>query len=404
MTVGHVCVTTSYALNAEPRAPRHALALANAGWRVTLVDSVPEGVTTPLLPEVEQHPRITRVTHRYPWGGGRPISAALLRGRQVAQRLLLRATGRLAAGALSVRAARLANTLRSIPADIYFAHNIDALAPTATVARRNGAQLVFDCMEFYSDMGEDQSVEDASMIRRLEREYLRRCSLVTASSEEMAAAYRQEYSLPNVLALYNMAELEALPSIPKANGLALYWRNSVIGFGQRGLDDALVALSQLPDDVSLNLQGKLQLDGGEALRTRISELRIGSRVAIHDAFRTGEAVRSAAQFHVGLCLERAGNRNHELTVSSKIFDYMAAGLAVVSSNLPALAAVVARSGAGLTYAAGDTRDLVRAVLALRLHPEDVARFSAAGQRFTRSSGNARMEMTKLVNAFSAIWR
>src|SRR5262249_6832456 len=142
------------------------------------------------------------------------------------------------------------------PADMYVAHNIETLLPTMRAASKHGAAVVFDCMEFYSDMGDSQHPTEAAAARALEAKYLPRCALVIASSDIMADTLAVEYSIRRPLAAYNVPPTEReLPS-RKGGGLNLYWRNSVIGFGQRGLEEVLYALAMLPADVHLHLQGR----------------------------------------------------------------------------------------------------------------------------------------------------
>ena len=226
---------------------------------------------------------------------------------------LFRARGWVPAAALCTRVIGLERMLLDVRADVYFGHNIDTLAPVCRAAKRRGALVGFDCMEFHSDMGETQNALDRRLIRALEERWLGSCALVLASSDSVADELVKEYGIPRPLPLYNVPERqESLP--PKeGNGLSLYWRNSVIGLGQRGLEDALLALGRLPDAVVLHLQGRLPTDGGRGLRAKIKALQLAHRVVIHPPHAPEEAVNHAARYHVGLCLERRGNRNHECT-------------------------------------------------------------------------------------------
>jgi hypothetical protein len=58
--------------------------------------------------------------------------------------------------------------------------------------------------------------------------------LVLASSDQVADALVHEYGIPSTArALHNVPPVEEqLPKKPQ-DGLALYWRNAVVGLGQR---------------------------------------------------------------------------------------------------------------------------------------------------------------------------
>jgi glycosyltransferase involved in cell wall biosynthesis len=252
-------------------------------------------------------------------------------------------------------------------------------------------------MEFHGDMGSGQTRREGRLIDQIQRRCLKDCLLVTASSPEVAAALESEYGLNDVLALYNVPPLMS-ELAPRQSGFHLYWRNAVVNVGERGLSDVLAAMSTLPSEIQLHLQGRLPLDGGARLREEIASHGLVDRVTFHPPYRPEDAVREASRFQVGLCLERATNRNHALTVSNKMFDYHMAGLVVVSSDLPGLKQVLARSGGGLCYHAGDVDDLRATILKLFEDPSWLDECSQRARTFALSEGNVEREMKRFVDA------
>src|SRR2546427_10788877 len=107
-------------------------------------------------------------------------------------------------------------------------------------------------MEFYSDMADSQSDLERSMVRSVEKQCLPSCALVLASSDEVADALVAEYGIARPLPLYNTPPVERALAPEKSGNLDLYWRNSVVGLGQRGLEDVLIALTRLPARVILH--------------------------------------------------------------------------------------------------------------------------------------------------------
>lgn len=391
-----ICVVTSYAAAAEPRAPRHAVAAKRAfpDAEVTFVDLVPAGhVPMPdpsLLAEID----IKRLTVEFPT---RKSSLPGLAGRKMAtqwHRALFVATGKVFEGVFGERSHGLTRVLRNLSADAYISHNIETLLP-AMRAASGRAEVVFDCMEFYSDMGDGQSPLEARAAATLEANCLPDCALVIASSEGLADALVAKYAIRPPLPAYNVPPV--LPELPprREGRLTLYWRNSTIGFGQRGLDDALVALCELPADVQLFLQGRPAPDGGKAVLERTAALGVEERVTILPPYAPEDAVREAARHHIGLCLERKGPRNHELTVSNKMFDYHMGGLAVISSDLPSLRHVIDRSHGGLLYEPGNPRSLANAIGSLYSSPTLLSELQANARRFALREANLELELDKL---------
>jgi glycosyltransferase involved in cell wall biosynthesis len=190
-----------------------------------------------------------------------------------------------------------------------------------------------------------------------------------------------------------------LPQPPIVGGLRLYWRNAVIAPGARGLQDAIAALALLPKDVVLSAQGNRSPDGERAVRAIAESRGVSSRVHLLEPHLPGAAVKAAAEHMVGLCLEREGPKNHDLTVSNKMFDYHMAGLAVIASDRPSLKAVLEESRGGLVYRSGDVGDLAAKIRALYDDRHLLASLAASARAFALSKGNAESEMRKLVEGF-----
>lgn len=387
-----ICVCTTNSACREPRAPRHAVALAGMSdeHEVVFLDCLPRGTVGAAPFAFAGKSNLAYRSCYYPHRGSGILSLAL-------DKLRTRCSG-----SLSVPASRLVKALRSTAADAYYGHNIDTLRPICEAAEKNGALVLFDSMEFYSDMGDSQTASQIERIRQIERTYLGRCSLITTSSPQIAEALSAIYGVTRMLPLYNAPPI--WPTLPpkKTDTFSLYWRNAVIGLSQRGLEDALLALKQLPEDIALDIQGRLPADGGRALTDRIRSLNLAGRVGIHEPFQPHEAVAAASPYSVGLCLERPGIRNHELTVSNKMFDYFMAGLAVIASDLPGLRSIITRSGAGLLFQAGEPDDLAAKVLQLYEDRKLFWQCAHSARSFALSEGNAEHEMQKLLSAFESL--
>lgn len=397
-----VCVCTSGEGIQEPRAPRHAAWLAqfNEAIDVIFVDSAPFGTARRPVKVFESLGNMTWRTHYY---ASRSSGVArLLRDRitQAIARSAFRFIGTLTPSALSTHACRLERILEDCAADVYLAHNIETLLPAYRVSRRSGGLTMFDSMEFYSDMGDSQTPQERDLINAIERECLPQCALVLASSDQVADELAKEYTIERPLPLYNVPEVEKTIAQKPMRGFELYWRNSVVGLGQRGLDEALVALSQLDgEEITLHLQGRLPLDGGAALKRRIAALELDNRVFFHAPYSPENAVKEAAQHTVGLCLERRGCRNHDLTVSNKIFDYHMAGLVSIASDLPGLRGVIKRSCGGLLFEPGSAEDLSAKIRSLYHDQEALQRYSTNAREFALREGNRDVERTKFCDAF-----
>jgi hypothetical protein len=305
--------------------------------------------------------------------------------------------------ALSPKMNGFERLIRQCDADLIMAHNIDTLLPAYRVARDSGALLLFDSMEFHSDMDESQHPLEIDLIKSIERMCLPVCSLITTSSHRVAQALNETYGVTTTLPLYNTPRCRTQVDVEKVSGFSLYWRNSTIGLSHRGLADAIQALRQLPLDISLHVQGHLPPNNRSEIFELAKSLGVAERLVVHPPCKPERAVEEAARFHVGLCLERKGNRNHELTVSNKMFDYHMAGLAVVSSDLPALHDIINRSQGGLVFRPGDIDQLTEAIRRVYDDRDLLGKLAQNARTFALSDGNLENEMRKFRGVFEQLF-
>lgn len=396
--IKRVCIVTGHGLS-EPRGVRHALAAKKAfpHAEVQFVFFRQPGpfseIERLILNELSG---IECMPIEFPTRRAAPMLWAFRKVLTIVSIQFFILTGIALDWLFSYRIFGLRSFLKKLSADIYFAHNFETLLPAASAAKINKSHFVFDCMEFYSDMGDGQSKFISRAIYNVERKNLPSASFVTTASPELSEIYKNSYNLINIEHSYNCPKITRnLPPKKNSTALSLYWRNSVLGLGQRGLEDVLLALSHIHANVNLYLQGQFSNDGGSALRSKINSLGLDGRVVFLDAHLPGEAVVSAARFDVGLCLERKGPRNHDLTVSNKMFDYHMAGLAVIASDLPGLRNVIQNSGGGLLYEPGNVDDLIQKIDLLLYDQSLLKSLQYNSRSFAMSDANYEFEIERV---------
>jgi glycosyltransferase involved in cell wall biosynthesis len=398
-----ICVCTPYRADAEPRGPRHASALAalNPEWQVIFVDCAPNGFTRIPTPALATLPNLRWITHNFAVKGDGLLALVKNKLYTWLAAQIFRFTGKLSPALFSPIVVGLTKKLAALHPDVIHAHNVEMLLPSLLALPERG-KLIFDCMEFYSDMGEGQTKLFRRAVCRLETMVLPRCLLLTTSSPQVSAAYQETYGDLRTISLYNCpSRVDDLPC-PAAGPLRLYWRNSVLGLSQRGLAEVLDAMVSLPAEITLHLQGRPGLDCGVVLQHEIKRRGLSERVFVLPPHAPDGAVAAAATFNVGLCLERSGNRNHELTVSNKMFDYLMAGLAVVSSDLPGLREVVERSEAGLLFQPGSADSLREQILRLHESPDLLMTLRNRARSYATREGNRELQMTRFQRKFEIL--
>jgi glycosyltransferase involved in cell wall biosynthesis len=170
----------------------------------------------------------------------------------------------------------------------------------------------------------------------------------------------------------------------------------------RGVGDLLAACRELTNagvSFVLDMVG----DGRDYadIRRRASDLRlIGPRVVFHGRLPHRDAITILRGGHVGVVPHHA-RQSWNTTIPNKLFDYMAAGLAVVSSDAAPAARIIAETGAGLLFRSGDASDLA-AKLRQMLNPDDWDRHRKAGQNAVLSRYNWESDSRVLLDVVSRV--
>jgi glycosyltransferase involved in cell wall biosynthesis len=100
----------------------------------------------------------------------------------------------------------------------------------------------------------------------------------------------------------------------------------------------------------------------EGLRQLSVELGLDSRVHFHAPVPLADLLSYSSQADVGVTLLEDTSENHRLALPNKTFEYIAAGIPVVASDLPELKRLIQRFGIGWS---ADPADPVAVAGALR---------------------------------------
>jgi glycosyltransferase involved in cell wall biosynthesis len=170
----------------------------------------------------------------------------------------------------------------------------------------------------------------------------------------------------------------------------------------RGLEvllDGMALLAQKGADAKLDLIG-----GGrdlDLLRRRAARLGLWEpRVTFHGYVpHHGQALEIVAKADVGV-IPHLANGWANSTIPNKLFDYMAAGLPVLTSDAAPCARIVRQTGAGEIFRSGDPQELARGVG--RLRPPDVrSRYSQAGRSAILDTYNWEADTKRLCASVAA---
>lgn len=322
-----VCISP---LRHDSRVLRHAALLAEAGHNVCVLAQapLPEVLPTPVAvvpgPGSDTRVRLGMVMRQAP-ASLLPSSAPplywLSYSRLVARRQLL-----------------------TFCPDLVIANDWRAL-PIAFAARRSGARIIYDSHEFASEEFSD-SWRWRMLARRhvaaIEERFIGRADAVVTVSAGLADALAQRYSLPTPTVVSNVPAWQPRVFRPVGDLVTVLYHGVVVP--RRGLEDLIASVPMWPHQFRLVIRGPAQGGFDQHLRQLAGPLR--DRVSFEAGVPPDEVVAAAAEADIGIFLLANSTTHARYAMPNKIFEYMQAGLMIVSSDLPEIRRVIDKAGCG----------------------------------------------------------
>lgn len=309
----------------DARLAKQAQALRQAGWQVDLVAW--EGAEGP-------YPSLPGAI-LVPWRG----SAA---GRVA--RLPLPGMVRSKAAAVARRAAMVGQLTSGAYAAVVVS-DPESLQPAATAKAAGGYGLVYDAHEYYPEEVPDDPARAAWVMRAHQRAAPAIDGFITVNPA-IAELYRQTTpAFPAAEIVRNASDLESTPLDDGRLADAVGWRGPILLFQgalthQRGLQPLVEAMALAPPDWRLAILGTGPLEA--ALKASAGErVRFLPPVPWDSLHLWTAGAALGAVLYEGTCA------NQRLCSPNKLWEYPAAGVPLLATDLPFLGATVREAGIGI---------------------------------------------------------
>jgi glycosyltransferase involved in cell wall biosynthesis len=271
---------------------------------------------------------------------------------------------------------RLFLLLLSRPAQLLLANDLDTLPAAFVAARIKGSELVYDSHEYFTEVPELFTPDGRSRLARrvwlaLERAIFPRVRHIITVNDSIAAAYRERYgsTLTVVRNIPMHRDLGPLPSradlgLP-ADRFILILQGSGINV-QRGGEEAVLAMRELPDCLLLVVGGG---DAWPVLHGLVEQHGLNDRVRLLDRMPYERMMQYTRNADLGLSLDKDTNLNYRYSLPNKLFDYFRAHIPALVTDLPEVAGIVRRYGAGVVIPSPDPDRIAAEVRALQGNAE-----------------------------------
>lgn len=307
-------------------------------------------------------------------------------------------------------------TCRNAAADLIIVRDLP-LCPTAIgVGKRLGIPVMLDMAENYPAMMRvlwetgrntilDSVVRNPTVTAHLERRCVNKVDhilvVVEESADRVAALGVSRDKLTVVSNTPPLSRLSNGPQVPRAQRD----RIEVVYMGNlevvRGLLESIDAIALLK---AKGLHIRLRVIGRGRDEALIKQRCASHGLVAQDVEFLGyiesheEALRIVSNSDVGLMPHRK-NDSWDTTIPNKLFDYMAAGLPVVSSDAAPCARILSETNAGRTFASGDASGIARAIEEVT-QPGMGAELGAAGRHAVENRYNWEHDTAILLDAVS----
>ena len=228
---------------------------------------------------------------------------------------------------------RLANAIISEKPDIIHANDLTALIPAYYAAKKLKCRLIYDSHEVFLDnIGLSNSKLHKLYYSYFEKKIVKKCDLMVSVSNAAAEYFAETYKIRKPLVVTNCIPMDRICEKKPDNGKFEVLNHGMFYEG-RGYSTMAQAAKLLKgkSDICFAIRGFGKLE--ESLRKYVSDNKLDN-FKFYPPVNVQELVSEAASSSVGVAITEPINLNFKLSVSNKLFEYAAAGLPVIMSDIP----------------------------------------------------------------------
>lgn len=313
------------------------------------------------------------------------------------------------------RLPRLYRLAKALDAEYYHCNEVDSWLVGVALKLRYGKALIFDAHEEYPWTFAERRFPSpvrpvvAAMVGWL----LGRLAAVSDRVVLAKRSLRDDYQAARdrLVLVQNFTPLEQTLDVPvreeprmKEDGSLLLVHLGLIGRA-RGWEPMLEAVALSGSHTYLRIIGKFDDDSQADFEETVDRLGLRERVGFENWLPFEKAFQRLLQADVGLVLFQEGVRNHALALPHKLFDYMAAGLAVIVPRFAQeVAEIVSEARCGVVLDSPDASTLAEALRSLGESPEVRIEMGSRGRRAIRDLYNWESEAEKLIEMYRGLER
>ncbi len=228
----------------------------------------------------------------------------------------------------------IADSILEYKPDIIHANDLNALIPAMRVANKLGCKVIYDSHEVYVE--NNHIVVNklySKYLKYVESKLVKKCDKMVCVSNAAADYFAKTYGIEKPMVITNcVLKAARVAKSDKVEGFEVLNHGQFYeGRGYEIMAEACELFADYPD-IKLAIRGFGRIE--EALRNTVSQKKNQEQFIFYPKVTVQELIPMASKSHVGVAITVPVCLNFELSVSNKLFEYAAAGLPVILSDIP----------------------------------------------------------------------
>jgi len=298
----------------------------------------------------------------------------------------------------------LSKSLSKMDSDIFVAEDVYTLPLVTFYAKLKRKRVYYNCRELYPFLAGLRNKKIVqTIIRAVERFFIKRVDLVLTTGEMDSQFIQQYYKITNVIVLRNLPNnyapgaeinLKAKLSIPENSRILLYQGVLLQG---RGLAKTIEAIKNLGNVHFVILGEGVERKNLEKLA---GDLDISQRVHFLGTINQSELVNYTVEADIGLSLIENISLSYYYALPNKLFEYIAAGVPVICSDLPQMKMIIDKYKVGECFNM-DSGGSLESKFSQLIDNRDMLREYSINAKEASKELNWRVEFEKVKSYFPA---
>lgn len=279
--------------------------------------------------------------------------------------------------------------------DLFFSNDLDTLLPNYILSKIKGKPIVYDSHEYFLGVPEIQDRPVVKSVWRfVEKLCLPRTTGFITVNESIRELYHNDYK-KNAVVVRNISTAAVPSKVRSRKELGLpedkfLFINQGSGINvERGMEEFIDALEEM-SDCALVLVGKG--DVYPLIEKEVKSRGMDDKVIFISPKPYLEMLEYTINSDCGISLDKGSNLNYQYSLPNKLFDYIKAGIPILSSSVIEVKNIVKNYGIGEVIEDHSKEEIIKCAQEIRGKDKD---FYKANLFIAKEQNNWHMERLKL---------